>query len=59
MLSATLGLLVNVLLAANAASTTSAKARADPCAAIAGQKWVAPSAARACLQYVDTLLRPI
>jgi hypothetical protein len=31
---------------------------ADPCATIAGQQYVAPSAAMACLKYVFRLLGP-
>lgn len=37
---------------AAAASITAVERAADPCAAIAGQKWVAPSALRACFTSV-------
>jgi hypothetical protein len=35
---------------ADAEAADKAVAAADPCAAIGGQKWVAPSAVRACFQ---------
>ena len=44
--------LASFVAAAAAASLTAVERAADPCAAIAGQKWIAPSALRACFTSV-------